>query len=86
MSWNVIPGFTHIKEAASVLQDKLTGVGFVLAVVHIDVELISLKKGTVSIMRQSLKPRQILEADVRPEDWSLTQVTKQWPTSSGSCS
>lgn len=35
---------THIKEGACVLQDQLAGVWFVLAVIHIYVELISLEK------------------------------------------
>lgn len=34
---------TYIKEGAGVLQDELTGVWLVLAIVHINVELIGLK-------------------------------------------
>lgn len=36
---------THVKEGAGMFQHQLAGVGFVLAVVHVDVELISLKGG-----------------------------------------
>lgn len=36
--------FTHVEEGACVLQDQLTGVRLVLAVIHVDVELISLEK------------------------------------------
>lgn len=35
---------THVEEGASVFQHQLAGVGFVLAVVHVDVELISLQE------------------------------------------
>ncbi len=40
---NLNEGFTHIEEGAGVLQYELTGVWFVLTVIHINVELISLK-------------------------------------------
>lgn len=36
---------THVKEGTGVFQHQLAGVGFVLAVVHVDVELISLRRG-----------------------------------------
>lgn len=35
---------THVEEGAGMFQHQLAGVRFVLAVVHIDVELISLKE------------------------------------------
>lgn len=40
-------GFTYVKEGASMLQYELTGVWFILTVIYIDVEFISLggKKG-----------------------------------------
>lgn len=41
---DVVHNCTHIKEGACVLQDQLAGVWFVLAVIHIYVELISLEK------------------------------------------
>jgi len=35
--------FTHVKEGAGILQNQLTGIRFVLAVIHINVELIRLE-------------------------------------------
>ena len=35
--------FPHIEESAGVFQDELTGVGFVLTVIHVNVELIGLE-------------------------------------------
>lgn len=40
-------GFTHIEESASVLQYELTGVGFVLTVIYVNVEFISLEEKQV---------------------------------------
>lgn len=41
--WQSNEGFTHVKEAAGMLQYELTGVWFVLTVIYINVELISLE-------------------------------------------
>lgn len=35
---------TYIEEGAGVLQHQLAGVGFILTVIHIDMELISLQE------------------------------------------
>lgn len=43
MLWQNI-GFTYVKEGASMLQYELTGVWFILTVIYIDVEFISLEK------------------------------------------
>lgn len=40
-------GFTHIEEGASVLQYELAGVGFVLTVIYVNVEFISLEEKEV---------------------------------------
>lgn len=75
---------THVEEGASVFQHQLAGVRFVLAVVHVDVELISLQEerrrqkreeegvNMMIFMNFSLLP------SVRCGDPpALTQVTKQ---------
>lgn len=38
-------GLTHIEEGAGMFQYELTGVWFILTVIYINVELISLEKG-----------------------------------------
>lgn len=41
--WQKDEEFTHIKEGAGMFQYELTGVWFVLTVIHVNVELIGLE-------------------------------------------
>lgn len=41
--------FTYVKEGASVFQNELTGVWFILTVIHVDVEFISLEKRRIGL-------------------------------------
>ena len=36
--------FTHVKKGAGLLQYELTGVGFVLTVIHVNMKLVSLER------------------------------------------
>lgn len=64
------------------LQYELTGVWFILTVIYIDVEFISLETKEKGKNLPQSKPVEIFQNKML----KLTQVTKQWPTSSGSCS
>lgn len=72
----------HLEESHAVLLDQQTGVRFVPAVRHVHVELIGLGGRTGSCELQSV---QLVVSDEETYE-GLTQVTKQCPTSSGSCS
>lgn len=82
--WQSNEGFTHVKEAAGMLQYELTGVWFVLTVIYINVELISLEteEDRMFTRFQSCQSHD----SIWNKGLTLTQVTKQCPTSSGSCS
>lgn len=65
-------------------QDELRGVGFVLAVTDIHLKLVSLS-GRKKKFKASVHFLYELYQSIFREK-KFTQVTKQWPTSSGSCS
>lgn len=71
---------TYIKEGSSLLQYELTGVWFILTVINIDVEFISLetKKGRmVSICHhQNQKKYPDLNANAHPGDEAVTHVLR----------
>lgn len=72
---------TYIKEGASLLQYELTGVWFILTVIYIDVEFISLGKKNrrrVSIHHhQNQKKYSELNANAHPGDEAVTHVLWQ---------
>lgn len=65
---------THVKEGASMFQNELTGVGFILTVIDIDVEFIRLQERTGEELGVRGHPFLVLTWN---KTQTLTQVTKQ---------
>lgn len=69
--------FTHVEEGACMLQDQLTGVRLVLAVIHVDVELISLEKKEEPSFRTASESEAGGGAEPHPGDEAVTDVLRQ---------
>lgn len=67
-------GSTHVEEGAGMLQYELTGVWFILTVIYINVELISLERGEKLGVRSHCH---FILTSIGIKLPTLTQVTKQ---------